>query len=54
MRRILSSLFGGPVKEIPQINQNPHRSNQNKSFGADRAEVDQPQEQTHQLHQVAK
>ena len=39
MRRMLSSLFGGPVKEIPQINQNPRRSNHNKSFGADRVEV---------------
>ena len=33
------SLFGGPVKEIPQINPNPRRSNHNKSFGADRVEV---------------
>ena len=39
MRRMLMSLFGGPVKEIPQINPNPHRSNNNKSFGADRVEV---------------
>ena len=39
MRRMLSSLFGGPVKEIPQINPNPHRSNNNKSFGADRVDV---------------
>ena len=54
MRRMLSSLFGGPVKEIPQINQNPRRSNHDKSFGADRAEVDQPQEQTHQRHLAAK
>ena len=54
MRRMLSSLFGGPVKEIPQINQNPRLSNHNKSFGADRTEVDQPQEQTHQRHQAAK
>ena len=39
MRRMLLSLFGGPVKEIPQINPNPRRSNHNKSFGADRVEV---------------
>ena len=39
MRRMLLSLFGGPVKEIPQINPNPRRSNHNKSFGVDRVEV---------------
>ena len=39
MRRMLMSLFGRPAKEIPQINQNPRRSNHNKSFGADRVEV---------------
>ena len=52
MRRMLLSLFGGPVKEIPQIN--PRCFNHNKSFCADRTEVDQPQEQTHQPHQAAK
>ena len=36
---MLLSLFGGPAKEIPQINPNPRRSNHNKSFGADRVEV---------------
>ena len=39
MRRMLLSLFGGPVKEIPQINPNPRRSNHNKSFGAHRAVI---------------
>ena len=37
MRRMLLSLFGGPVKEIPQIN--PRCFNHNKSFCADRVEV---------------
>ena len=33
------SLFGGPVMEIPQINQNSRRFNHNKSFCADRVDI---------------